>query len=230
MAIVPSMENVEKELLKDPIGKVTLPLIAEGINEIVEANKVLLESEDGRTPKSEVLKAMKGDDVPEEIKSLVKEMEEAKAAFAAAQEKALNTYRVEVLKEEPVSEPDVDKERLADIRKTVMESVKFLGTYGTSTKKTSFTEWSEKVAVPQVGRAGTSTAGAKKPRVYVKVDNNETPYGSFTEAAAGLSTKDDKFTVAELTEAWNSANGGVEGTFEHRGHTFVITAKQGKKK
>lgn len=225
-AVVSGAENVEKELQTDPVGAVTYRTIVNGLAEIAAANEVLLESDD-KTKVTDIDKALKEKDkLPKNIKELVEKLEKARESFKKAQEAARNTYRVEVLKEEATVDHDIDKDAVVESRKLVMESLKFLKLYADAQKKTSFSEWADKVSVPQVGRQGSSSAGAKKPRVYVKVD--DTVYDSFTLAAAGLSTKEKKVTASELAEAWNTANGGQEGGFEFGGHTIVITNKPKK--
>lgn len=231
-------EKVEAELAKDPIGKVTLATISEGLEKINEANKVLLESEDGRTKVADIDKALKEKDkLPKNLQKLAEAVESAKEALKSAQTNARNTYRTEVLKEEAKDDKDETelKETAQDARKMVLEAVKFLGAYAEAHKKSDFQKWASQLSVPQVGRQGSSTAGAKKPRVYVKVD--EVVHGSFSEAAAAISSKKQKVVASELAEAWNSATGGQEGSFEFASrndddavvnHTFVITNKPKK--
>lgn len=233
-------EKLEKALRADPIGNVTLTTIVEGFEKINAANEVLLDSDDGRTKVADIDKALKDKEkLPKKLQTLAERVEKAKETLKAAQTEARNTYRTEVLKEEPKDDSDENelKEAAQDARKMVNEAVKFLITYAQAHKYTDFENWATSLSVPQVGRQGSSSAGAKKPRVYVKVD--ETVHGSFSEAAAAISSKKQKVTASELAEAWNTATGGKEGSFEFSAkddndavvnHTFVITEKPKKGK
>lgn len=231
-------EKVEAALSKDPIGQVTLATITEGLEKIAAANEVLLDSDDGRTKVADIDKALKDrDKLPKKLQGLAEKVEQARKLLKDAQTEARNTYRTEVLKEEPKDDSDEAeiKEAAQEARKMVMEAVKFLSVYAEAQKKTEFAEWASRLSVPQVGRQGSSSAGAKKPRVYVKVDDNV--HGSFSEAAAAISSKKQKVTASELAEVWNAATGGQEGSFEFASrndddavvnHTFVITNKPKK--
>lgn len=231
-------EKIEAELAKDPIGKVTLATIQEGLQKIATANETLLESDDGRTKVADIDKALKDkENLPAEIRKLAEKVEQMKEDLKKAQAEARNTYRTKVLKEEAKDDKDESelKEAAQDARKMVLEAVKFLGAYAEAHKKTDFQKWASTLSVPQVGRQGSSTAGAKKPRVYVKVD--DVVHGSFSEAAAAMTSKKQKVNASELAEAWNTATGGQEGSFEFSAkndddavvtHTLVITKKPKK--
>lgn len=220
-----------KDLKHDDVTRLLATQIDNGIAQINKVNDVLLADETG-TPLREIDKALKevlGDDsdAPENIKVAAKASAEAYEAYRAAVDNARNLYRTEVLQEEAKvsSVSDEDKENAKEVRKLVMDAISFLKTYATGNNKTDIVAWADSLAIPQVGRQGTSTVGAKKPRVYVKV--NETVYDSFSQAALALSSKDNKITAGNLAEAWHAA-GGNEGDFTFGDLTITVTNKPKK--
>lgn len=212
-----------------PVAKMLVGQIEEGIAKIEEANKTLLTEETG-TPVREIDKVFKDDEKKAELpKELVTLWDKADAAYKIYRENveaARNQYRVTILGEEAKESSDADettlKSETKDIRKVVMDALSFLTSFAAGNNLPEVSDWASKVTVPQVGRQGTSTVGAKKPRVYVKVD--DVVYESFSQAAAKLSTKEHKYTAGDLATAWNEA-GGAEGEFEFEGKTFGITYK-----
>lgn len=211
---------------KDAVVSTLVSQVNAGIEEIKKGNEVLLADESG-TPVREIDKVLKDKDaeIPEHVRALWNEAQEAYKKYRESVEAARNGFRTEVLGEDAKDAStlsDEEKESLKETRALVMGSLEFLKTYANGNNLGDVLEWVKNVSVPQVGRQGSSTVGTKKPRVFVK--NGETVYGSFTEAAAGLSTKDRKVTAAELAEAWNSA-GAVEGDFTFGDHTLNVTHK-----
>jgi hypothetical protein len=220
----------------DPVARMIEEQVLKGIEAINAVNEVLL-AEDSGTPVREIDKALKAEtekdssDLPKEV---LKNYTDAQAAYAKYRdlvEKSRNAYREQVLHEDAknVSEvSDADKEQARDVYKTVLEAVKFVKSYAQGNGKKDVLAWAESLQVPQVGRAGTASVGAKKPRVFVFIDGADTPKGSLTEASQALSTKDAKVTVSDLTEAWNKSNGGEEGEFTFGEHTLRIQNKPKK--
>lgn len=220
------------EVTKDPIGKILVGQIQEGIKAINEANTVLLEDETG-TPIRDIDKALKSTDTvhPDNIKAFWEKAEEARKVYKENLDNARNLYRTEVLGEEAKEDnSDVDVASIKETRKVVMDALQFLTTYATQNGKAELVEFANTTAVPQVGRQGSSIVGSKKPRVFVKVvkDETETVYESFSLAAVALSSKESKVTASDLAEAWNAANGGTEGTFSFKDAELTVAFK-GKK-
>src|SRR6266540_4286880 len=216
-------------LQHDGMTKALHKQITEGIQQINEANKVLLATDDG-TPTKDIDKVLKDEnaDVPEEIRVAWKTAQEALVVYKTNAELARNSYRVDVLGEEPKQEQDEAalKEELKEVRTVVTNALTFLKSYATQNKMDDIVEWVGTVAVPHPGRQGASVTGVKKPRVNVRVDG--ALHGSFGEAAAALSDKDNKFTAGNLAEAWKEA-GGEEGEFTFSigevEHTLEVTSK-----
>jgi hypothetical protein len=214
---------------KDAVVSTLVSQIVAGIDEIAKGNEVLLADESG-TPVREIDKVLKDkdSDIPEHVRALWNEAQEAYKKYRESVEAARNGFRTEVLGEDAKAAStlsDEEKESLKETRGLVMGSLGFLETYANGNNLGDVLEWVKSVSVPQVGRQGSSTVGAKKPRVFVK--NGETVYGSFTEAAAGLSSKDNKVTAADLAQAWNDA-GGVEGDIQFGDHVLNVTFKPKK--
>lgn len=220
----------------DPVASMLGTQIEEGIAAIVTANETLLASEDAGTGVREIDKALKdykGED--EELKKAVEQLEKARASLKKIQEKARNLYRVNVLKEDEVTESDVDEDALKETtkakRKLVMEAVTLLKSYADSNGLSEVSSWADSLAIPQVGRQGASTVGAKKPRAYVTV--NGTTHDSFGEAAKAVSTllssDDNKVEVSspDLVNAWVEAGEGE--TFTFNGLEVKVTPKETKK-
>lgn len=228
--------------VSDPIASLLVKEIEKGINAINEANEVLLAAEDSATGVREIDKALKGfvasdsNDVSEldaDVVKAVAAMVKAQTAFKNAQEKARNTYRTNVLGVEEVSEneSDVDEAAVKEQRKVTMQSITLLGSIAESNGFAEVLEWLKHLEVPQVGRAGTSVVGAKKPRAYVSVSG--TTHNTFGEAAkaisALLSTENNKVEVTspELTSAW--VDSGQKDVFEFQGLEVKVTPKESKK-
>lgn len=219
----------------DPVASMLGNQIEEGIKAIVEANVVLLANDDAATGVREIdknLKEYKGEDA--DILKAVEDLNKKREAFKKAQEKARNLYRVNVLHEDEVSESenDVDTDAVKAKRKLVMEAVTLLSSYAESNGLPEVLEWAKTLSVPQVGRAGSSTVGQKKPRAYVTV--NGTTHNSFGEAAKALSvllSSDDnkvEVTSPELVTAWVEA--GEKDSFEFNGYTVTVAEKESKAK
>jgi len=239
--------EIPEAVQSDPLGGVMSAQIADGIKRILEGNKILLAEEDTsgvrEIDKAFKLDAEKSDDsedkLSENLRELWKSAEEARKSYKELLEKARNGYRVEVLQveaEESVDEQEVDEEELRNIRVVVMNGVSFLQSYAKTNGKPAVGEWVDTLQIPQVGRKGTSTVGVKKPRVNVFVKNendaegNEvspTIYESFSQAAAALSDKENKYTASEIAQAWNdSADASADKEFEFGGKTLFIRVKE----
>ena len=213
--------------------------IAKGIQAINDANVTLLAKAESETGVREIDKELKSyvktddNDVSDKDQDLVKavaDLQKKQAAFKAAQEKARNLYRTNVLNEEEVAEgPEVDVETIKNQRKLVMESIGVLKTFAVQNSLPEVVKWAETVEVPQVGRQGSSSVGQKKPRAYVTVGDKT--HESFGEAAKALtivlSTDDNKVTVTpgDLVSAWDEA--GAD-SFEYQGHTVKVAKKESK--
>lgn len=230
----------EVTLNHDPVSQMLYDQIVAGIKEIEEANEVLLGDESG-TSVRDIDKAFKAEDASDKIPAdimkawtaYVKAAEKAKAL----QTEARNKYRVEVLGEEEKAESsisDEDKDVLRDKRKVIMDAVTFLNNYAKANNKADVAEWSSSLEIPQVGRKATSSVGGptvKRPRVFVKV--NGEVFDTFTQAAQALVKKDSKtykdVTAASLAEAWNSALGENEGSFQFDEDTEINVTFKNKK-
>lgn len=217
----------EVKLKHDAVTQALFDQVVSAKAQIDKANETLLADESG-TSVRDIDKVLKNDadDLPKDVKEASAAARKANEEWKRLQDAARNLYRTKVLGEDEKAESDIDVETLKDLRKAAHETIGFLQTYAKGNGKTDVLNWVETFDLPQVGRKGSSRVGASKPRVYVKV--GDTVYGSFTEASQGLSSKDNKVTVAELTEAWNAGNGGEEGTFQFGEHTITITAKPKK--
>ena len=222
----------------DPVSQMLTDQIVAGINEINAANDILLGDEAG-TSVREIDKAFKADDAEENIPA---EIRKAWKSYQSAAEKAKklltdarNLYRTEVLGEDEKNDSsisDEDKDVLRDKRKTLMDAVTFLSGYAKANNKADVAEWASSLEVPQVGRKATSSVGGpavKRPRVFVKV--NGEVFDTFTQAALELSKRDgaEKVTAADLAEAWNSALGEAEGTFQYDADTEINVTFKNKK-
>ena len=217
-------------LQHDAVTKVLFDQIVEGIEKINKANETLLAEEESGAGLREIDKALKEDTHENEnVSKAFAKAEAARAKFKAALEEARNLYRTEVLKEEakPESE-EVDKDAIKQDRKLVLEAVNLITTYATANGRKDVVQWASTLAVPQVGRQGTSVVGQKKPRAYVSV--NGTVHDSFGEAAKAaavlLSTEDEKkeVTSGDLVAAW-SAN-GEKSEFDFNGLKVKVEMKQ----
>jgi hypothetical protein len=232
--------NTEVSLNHDPVSQMLFDQIVAGIKEIEEANEILLGDESG-TSVRDIDKAFKADDasdnIPADIMKAWVAYQKAAEKAKALQTEARNKYRVEVLGEEEKAESsisDEDKDVLRDKRKVVMDAVTFLNNYAKANNKADVAEWSSSLEIPQVGRKATSSVGGpavKRPRVYVKVNGDV--YDTFTQAAQALVKSDPKtykdVTAATLAEAWNSALGEAEGTFQYDGDTEINVTFKNKK-
>lgn len=226
----------------DPVASMLGNQIAEGIAKIAAANEVLLANESSETGVREIDKALKDyiktdendlSDKNQDIVKAVAAQEKARAAFKAAQEKARNLYRTEVLGVEEVTEGDenVDVESLKETRKVVMQAVTLLNSYSENNNLADVLTWAKNLEIPQVGRQGSSTVGQKKPRARVSVGDKT--FESFGEAAKHLSvllsTEDNKVEVTspDLVSAWVDA--GEKEEFTYQGHALRVTPKETKK-
>ena len=208
-------------------------IITKGVQEINVGNETLLADETG-TPVREIDKILKDKDadVPKKVRDEFVKSQKAYAAYRESVDRARNMYRTEVLGEEAKNAStlsDEEKDSLRDTRKLVMETLSFLKTLAAGNKRQDLIKWAEGIAVPQVGRQGTSVVGAKKPRVWVKKGEGDTQvvWGSFSEAAAGLSTKEKKVTAGELAASWQEQGGGAEMKF---GDEVLLISEKATKK
>lgn len=216
----------------DDITRMLATQIEEGIANIAKANEVLLAEDEAGTGVRDIDKALKENTHENEnVSKAWEKAEKARAAYKNALEVARNLYRTEVLGEDEVSEtPEIDKDAVKQVRKMVMEAVGLLKTYATANGKSDVVKWAEGLAIPQVGRQGTSNVGQRKPRAYVSVDG--TTHDSFGEAAKALSvlltTDDNKVTVTsgDLVQAWTD-NGDKE-EFTYEGHSIKVVEKEKK--
>lgn len=229
----------------DPVAMMLGEQVTNGIKAIEEANEVLLQDESSETGVREIDKELKTyvpsdtNDVSEKNQEIVKavaKMEKARKAFKDAQTAARNLYRTEVLGVDEVNESDdADTDSLKETvkakRKLVMEAITLLTSYADTNNLTEVSNWAKNLAVPQVGRQGSSTVGQKKPRAYVSV--NGTTHDSFGEAAKAVSTllsSDNnkvEVTSPDLVSAWVEA--GETETFTYNGLEIKVTAKETKK-
>lgn len=216
-------------LSHDAVTQLLFDQINSGIEAINKANETLLAEEEQGAGLREIDKALKDGVENETVSALWNKAQELQKSFKEALDAARNAYRTEVLKEEakaPTAE--VDKEAIKEQRKVVMQSVELLKTYATANGKKDIVSWAEALAIPQVGRQGTSVVGQKKPRAYVSV--NGTRHDSFGEAAKAasvlLSTDDNKVTVTsgDLVSAWDAAGEAAE--FDYNGLTVGVEMKQ----
>lgn len=234
----------ETKIKHDAVSELLNNQILAGIEKINKGNETLLAEESGtsvrdidKALKAEAEKISKDETYTSEFPAdVLKNFAEAQAAYEAYRksvEAARNSYRVNVLGEEEKSGTlsDDEKDSLKDTRKVVMDAITLLKSYAAGNGRTDLVAYADSIQVPQVGRQGVSSVGQKKPRVFVKVNpgtENEKVYDSFSQAAAALSTKDVKVSVAELTEAWNEQTKATEGTFTHNGLTIGVTFKPKK--
>ena len=217
----------------DSLSETLVNQIVAGVNQVDEANEVLLAADEQGAKVREIDKAIKETEHGnKKVSAAWAEAEKLAAAAKEAKEKARNLYRVEVLKEEEVKTPthDVDEEAVKGTRNLVMQAVKLLTEYAEQNKMKDVTAWLQTVSIPQVGRKGTTSAagGSKKPRAYVSV--NDSTFDSFGEAAkalsAVLSTDDNKVSVTspDLVQAWENA--GSKEVFEYSGQKIKVVEKK----
>jgi hypothetical protein len=236
------VENFDEKRLSqtDPVARMVEKTYLIGTDFINAVNEVLLNQETG-TPVREIDKALKAEadkvskgENSDLDKNTVKAWADAQKAYEtyrAKVDEARNAYRKNVLGEEEKATAEVsdeDKERARDYRKAVNDAVSFLTTIASANKQTDLVEWAKSLEIPQVGRQGSSSVGTKKPRVFVFIDDSETPEDSLTNAAKKISTKDQKVTASDLAAAWDSAIGDTEGSFQAFGHTLRVQAKPKK--
>jgi len=224
------------KLNHDGVSKVLYDQVMTSIEKINEANKVLL-AEDTGTSVRDIDKALKAAtkedsevELPQEVVGQWEKAEAAQKVYKENLEAARNYYRTEVLGEEPKTETDdTDKELVKEVRQVAMNGLTFLQTYAAQNGMDDVLAWIKTVQVPMVGRQGSSSAGAKKPRVFVKI--GDTVYDSFSLAAVALSSKDNKVTAGDFAQAWSDA-GGEEGEFDFKVgedvHTVGVTYKTKK--
>lgn len=219
--------EVVDELDHDDVTRMLATQVLSGIEEINKANDVLLADETG-TGLREIDKALKDGVQNEEVSSAWAAAEQLKDAYKNALDNARNLYRTQVLNLEAIETSEVDKEAVKEKRKVTVSALSLLKDYATANNKKDILDWADHVAVPQVGRAGSSVVGQKKPRAYVTV--GETTYNSFGEAAkalsAALSGRDNaKVTVTspDLVQAWENVNEASD--FEYDGIAVKVTLK-----
>lgn len=212
----------------DGVTEMLAQKIEDGINQINAANEVLLADEAG-TGVREIDRALKEGTDDEEVNKAFEKAKKAREAFVKAQDAARNLYRTNVLQEDAVSETsEVDKDEVKVQRKMVVEAVNLLKTYSTANGKKDVAQWAESLEIPQVGRAGSSTVGQRKPRAYVSVDGET--FDSFGPAAKHaselLSTDDEKVTVTtgDLVKAWEQ-NDETTSDFAWEGLTLRVALK-----
>jgi hypothetical protein len=216
----------------DQITRMLAEQVVAGINEIEEANVILL-AEAGETGDREIDKAFKDEKVEDKASvDLWNKAEKARETYRKLLTEARNTYRKNVLGEDEKPDSEVDKDTLKEKRKTVMASLGLIGDFAKANGLKDVSEWVTTVNVPQVGRQGSSgVTGTKKPRAYVKFGGNT--YESFGEAAKALSialsTDDNKVTVSsgDLVQAWSDA--GETEKFTFRDTEFTVTPKNQEK-
>lgn len=213
----------------DQITEMLAQQVVAGVEKIEEANKILL-AEGGETGDREIDKAFKEEKVEDkDAVALWNKAEKARETYRKLLTDARNAYRKNVLGEDEKPDSEVDKDAVKEIRKTVMASLGLIGDFAKANGLTDVQNWVATVSIPQVGRQGSSGVGGgtKKPRAYVKFNNNT--YDSFGEAAkalsAALSTDDNKVTVTsgDLVQAWSDA--GETEKFTFRDTEFTVTPK-----
>lgn len=213
----------------NPVLAALIPSVVEGINEIHEANEVLLAEKKG-TGDREIDKILKAavdnenlEDLPDEVSENWTKAVEAKKVYQEFVNKARNAYRVEVLDEEASEEVDVDKDALKETRATVQNSLSLLKAFAEGNGLVKIVEWINTVEIPMVGRKGsTSTEGVKRHRVFVTNEETGEKYDSFTAAATALSDKENKVTPAELSALWDEVDGS---SIEWNDVTLVVEKK-----
>lgn len=226
----------------DPVATMLGDQITTNIQAIVEANEVLLNQEDSSAGVREIDKELKklvqeeGKELPadadKDVVKAVAKMVKAKLAYTTALSEARNAYRTNVLHEDAVEENDssVDEDAVKEKRKVVMQAVTLLKSYASQNGLGDIETWANNLAIPQVGRQGSSTVGGSKPRARVTV--NGTTHETFGEAAKALtalvSTDENKVTVTsnDLVSAWSEQ--GKNDTFELHGHTLKVVPKEKK--
>lgn len=240
------IQLTEVTLNHDAVTQMLFNQINEGIDKINKANETLLAEEEQGAGLREIDSALKDlfkgsefDDegnltvVPEEDKREIvlawKAAEDARAAFKSAVDNARNLYRSEVLGEEAkAATEEVDKDAVKNERKLVLEAVSLLKTYAGANGKKDVVGWAEHLEIPQVGRAGVSVVGQKKPRAYVSV--NGTVHESFGEAAKAASvllsndTEKVSVTSGDLVTAWTE--NGERDNFEYNGLEVKVELKK----
>jgi hypothetical protein len=221
-----------------PLPRMIEEQVLKGIDAISEINKVLLAEESG-TPvrdldkelKAEAEKVAKGEtsDLPVEVLSDWTEAQDAYKVYREKVEAARNSLRKAKGEEETSGEVTPEqKEQAQEIRKTVNDAIKFVIGYAEGNNLTDTVDYFKSLEVPQVGRAGSSTVGSRKPRVFVFVDDADTPHESFTEASKKLSTKEQAVSVSDLVSAWDAVGAEDGATFEFGGHKVRVVAKPKK--
>lgn len=222
----------------NPVVDILGQQILDGIAAINVANETLLADDESETGVRAIDKELKNfrktdeNDVSERDQDIVKavaDMDKKAKAYKDAQEKARNLYRTKVLGEEEKkeTESEVDADAVKQQRKLVMESVTVLKTFAEQNSLPEVIAWANNLAVPQVGRAGSSTVGQKKPRARVTV--NGTTHESFGEAAKALTTlltTDDnkvEVTSGDLVSAWDAAN---TDEFDFNGQAVRVAKKE----
>lgn len=209
---------------QDDVTRAITGQVLAGLEKIHEANEVLL-AEDSTSVKEidDGLKKYEGDN--EELKQTFKERVEAEKTFKELVKKTRNMYRVIVLGEDEVSEPDVDIEAVKASRKVILDSLQALHGFATINNNKEVLSWIEGLDVPQVGRQGAARIGQKKARVLVTIDG--TVYENFGKAAAALSTSENRITSTDLNQAYMDS--GEASEFEFAGKTLKIQPKPSKK-
>ena len=219
-----------KALQHDAVTQLLFDQINEGIEKINKANETLLAEEEQGAGLREIDKALKENKHENEnVSNLFAAAETLREQFKKALDEARNAYRTEVLKEEakaPTAE--VDKDAVKEQRKITMEAVGLIKSYATANGKSDVVAWADSLSIPQVGRAGSSVVGQKKPRAYVSV--NGTRHESFGEAAKAasvlLSNEDNKVTVTsgDLVHAWSE--NGEKDSFTYQDLDVTVELKK----
>lgn len=211
---------------QDDVTRAIGEQVLRGLVAISEANVLL--SEDNRAKVADIDKALreyKGDS--DELKALIAARTEAEKAAKEAIDATRNLYRVEVLHEDAIEEPEVDKEKIKASRKVVLDSLTALKGFATINSNEDVLNWIENLQIPQVGREGVTIVGQKKARVYVTV--GDTVHESFGAAAKAMSDpkKNVLVTSTDLNQAW--ADSGEASEFEFNGQTIKVQPKPSKK-
>lgn len=193
----------------NPVFAAILPDAVAGINEINEANVVLLGESKG-TGDREIDKILKNEDneVPKETAAFWKKAQEAQKLYKEFVAKARNSYRTEVLGEEEQKNSDVDKDALKETRTQIQNNLALLKGFAESNGNKVAADWLASVEIPMVGRKGSSTTeGVKRHRVFVTDNDSGVKYDSFTQAANETSTKTQRVAPQDLSGLWDEVDG-----------------------
>src|SRR5690606_38761724 len=124
-------------------------------------------AEESGTPVREIDKALKAEaekeesDLPADVIKAWNEAQTAYETYRKNVDAARNAYRKDVLGEEEKQDTsgDIDKDKLKSVRKAVLDALTFVKGYAEVNGMTDVLSWVDSVAVPQVGRQGTTSTG-----------------------------------------------------------------------